>query len=167
MFDEVIARASNLAGPEFTKGKIIIEASELEPIIIPLKPYKELNGKLVLDTIGGVLSSHQEIQLDAGHLNVSIGTISIPSGAGKHYTGQESAFSKHSISHILNNSVTCLAQAIAIGIAKNSIVSNDEIKVIRNQREGNKDILIRTGKCSRRHYERIRDSNCNEIYKTY
>jgi hypothetical protein len=129
---------------------------------VTLRPYNELNGKLVLDTIDHVLSSHQQIDLEAGDFNISIGTLSIPSGAGrKKYPGPESAKTKQSMTHVTGNSVTCLAESIAVGFAKNSIVAKTSA---RRCRETNNDLLIRTGECTMSHFNHVRDSTTNERY---
>ena len=125
VFDQAIHESRVQAGAEYTKGKIVIEAPGVEPIIVPLQPFNLLSGALVIETINGVLQSHQDLDIDSGEIDVSISTLSLPSGeVNTKYVSEDSAHLKSSVSRVVNNAVACMGQDIAISFAKASVTKN-------------------------------------------
>ena len=81
MFHHVLQEArGNLAGNDF--GRVVIQHDGLhDPIIIPLKPWEQLNVNVVMGTIEKVLNSNQTLTVDES-MGISIGSVDLPKGSG-------------------------------------------------------------------------------------
>jgi hypothetical protein len=159
IFDKAIDEVDEQCGSEYARGKVVIHTAGLEPIIVPLQPYKDLNGALVTETVNNVLESHQEVVLDSDDFEITISAIRLPSGSGfVPYNNPQCAYIKESVCEVTDNSVSCLSQAIAIAFAKASVVKNAPKSAHGKKNE----TLIATGKCSLSHYNNVLKKTRNE-----
>lgn len=79
MFDDVL---DNVRGNSTDLGRIVIHHAGLQnPIVVPLQPWEKLDSEAVMDGITKVLNSNEELIVDDS-LEISVGSIEIPSGSG-------------------------------------------------------------------------------------
>ena len=138
MFADVIRQARGSLTDE-DMGRVIIHHPDLtNPIVISLRPLKNLNPEVIMSIIENVLSSHENLAIDDS-LNINVGTIEIPKG-GKHLgitstSGENnSILRKKSMIHITNNDNLCMARALVMCAAKVNNISKQEWAKMKNPR---------------------------------
>ena len=81
MSDHVLNEAQgDLAGNDFRR--VIIQHEGLhDSIVIPLRPWDQLNADVVIGTIEKVLNNNQNLSVDEG-FDITIGSVDLPKGSG-------------------------------------------------------------------------------------
>ena len=79
MFDDVLDQArGDLAGNDL--GRVVIQHDTLNnPIVVPLRPWDDLNANTVMETIEKVLNSHENLSIDDS-FDITVGSIELPKG---------------------------------------------------------------------------------------
>ena len=116
MFDDVL---NNVRGNPNDLGRAVVRHGGLKiPIVIPLQPWDKLDSQTILDGITKVLNSNEELIVDDS-LEVSVGSIEIPSGSGGDHLPITTLFGpnnslkrKRSIFEVISDKL-CLPIAIA------------------------------------------------------
>ncbi|XP_069109808.1 uncharacterized protein [Argopecten irradians] len=159
MFDNVLEEASqNLQDSDL--GRVIIHHDNLSnPIYVPLRPLRDLNGEYVMEHLQNVLNSHQDMPINQS-FRLDVGTMELPKGGRplkiNSLTGpQSSVTKKQSIIEIKNNDNLCLARAIAMCFVRLCKVSTPTWKeTIKNDTSQSsiEELIIKHQQCPSWYY---------------
>ena len=138
MFADVLKQARGSLTDE-DMGRVIIYHHDLEnPIVVHLRPLKELDPEAIMEKIEKVLSSNESVAFD-NSLKINIGTVEIPKGGRKlkitKLSGANNSLKKKkSIIQIINKDDLCMARALVLCQAKLKKVPAKEWSVLKNPR---------------------------------
>ena len=138
MFADVVQQAKgNLTGEDM--GRVLIHHQDLtNPIVVPLRPLKDLDPDAIMSTIENVLTSHENLAFDSS-IKINVGTIEIPKGGKRlritRTSGENnSLFRKRSMITIKNKDNLCMARALVVCQAKVNNVPKQDWKSITDSR---------------------------------
>ena len=162
MFDDVLDQArGDLAGNDL--GRVVIQHDALNnPIVVPLRPWDDLNANTLMETIEKVLNSHENLSIDDS-FDITVGSIELPKGGArcriKRLEGTDNSLErKRSIVTKVNNDQLCMARAISVSWANLKRCSAAEWKDIAQSRgsKTNLDLILEHRKVSESHYTHLR-----------
>ena len=168
MFDNVLYQArGDLAGNDL--GRVVIQHDALHnPIVVPLRPWDELNANTVMETIEKVLNSHEDLPIDDS-FDITVGLIDLPKGGARRQITRlegegNSIEKKKSIVTIVNNDQLCMARAISVSWAKLNSCSAAEWKDIAQSRgsKTNLELILDHHKVPESHYKNVRQHGRKE-----
>ena len=162
MFDDVLDQARcDLAGNDL--GRVVIQHDALNnPIVVPLRPWDDLNANTVMETIEKVLNSHENLSIDDS-FDITVGSIELPKGGARcritRLEGEDNSLErKRSIVTIVNNDKLCMARAISVSWAKLNRCSAAEWKDIAQSRgsKTNLELILEHRKVPESHFKHLR-----------
>ena len=163
MFMEVLHEVTMHLHPD-DSIRIVIKHDDLaDPIIVPLRPLKDMTVEDILATIENALQSNAELKIDKS-FKIQIGTIKEIRGGAKlpinNLRGKENAVMlKKSMVNISNADNMCMARAIVVSWANACRVSTDEWHALTQNLEGSTcDKILHVKKVPGWYYSKLRDS---------
>lgn len=176
-FNDALSQATQGLDSPTDLGRVIIHHEGLtNPVYVPLKPLKDLTGKVVMGHLQNVLTSHENLSLDHSfYLNV--GTIKIPKGGtgaipiNKLGDGKDSMATKKYCIKIWNSDEICLARGICMGFLKLCHIPTADWRLLIDPNDGKpmEERVIELRKCPTWYYKQLttRTENGEECQKRF
>lgn len=140
IFDDVLGQVRE-GSQDNSLARLIIEHNGLtDPIVVPLQELKKMDASTVMDEIGKVLQSNEELPVDDS-FSVTVGRIDIPSGGGRvgitKLMGENNSIERKRSLISRSSATMCMPMAISICFLKSCrTVSPDEWKTLTSEDKG-------------------------------
>lgn len=171
MLRDAIERASQDHNSSTDLVRIVLHHREIEPIVVTLRPIKDMTAEAVLETVSSVLNSHQHLSLDSS-VTLDVGVIALPKGGSKvrmnRIKGDGNCIHrKHSIVQIVNEDQMCMARALAVAWGRSIQCTKEEWMAVTMNRDQktNLELIMETCKMPKTHYKNLIRKNSNEQTK--